>query len=117
MMLSLRTAVAVAARGARATAAPVGARALASTVGHMDVKEVIRSRKTNMSKTYDGFQTFKDPVVIERAEGQYCYGPNGEKCVRRSAVGSRQAACCRDAGFADSKVACLPAPTTARRAN
>lgn len=45
-----------------------------SNVGEMDVEEVIRSRKTNMSKTYDGFQTFKDPVVIERAKGQYCYG-------------------------------------------
>jgi hypothetical protein len=79
MMLSLRSAVAAAVRGARTAAAASGARAFASTIGNMDVKEVIRSRKTNMSKTYDGFQTFKDPVVIERAEGQYCYGPNGEK--------------------------------------
>ena len=32
-----------------------------------------------MSPTYGSFQTFKDPVVIERASGQFCFGPNGEK--------------------------------------
>lgn len=45
----------------------------------MDVNTVITQRKSNMSPTYDVFQTFKDPVVLERAEGQYCYGPGGEK--------------------------------------
>jgi len=43
----------------------------------MDVDAVIKSRKSLMSKTYDGFQTFKDPVVLESASGQYCYGPDG----------------------------------------
>jgi len=32
-----------------------------------------------MSPTYASFQTFKDPVVIESASGQYCYGPDGEE--------------------------------------
>jgi alanine-glyoxylate transaminase/(R)-3-amino-2-methylpropionate-pyruvate transaminase len=32
-----------------------------------------------MSPTYASFQTFKDPVVLERCEGAYCFGPNGEK--------------------------------------
>ena len=32
-----------------------------------------------MSPTYGSFQTFKDPVLIERTSGQYCYGPGGEK--------------------------------------
>ena len=32
-----------------------------------------------MSPTYARFQTFKDPVVLSSASGQYCYGPNGEK--------------------------------------
>eukprot|EP00591_Stephanopyxis_turris_P012851 CAMPEP_0195517046 /NCGR_PEP_ID=MMETSP0794_2-20130614/9530_1 /TAXON_ID=515487 /ORGANISM="Stephanopyxis turris, Strain CCMP 815" /LENGTH=452 /DNA_ID=CAMNT_0040645787 /DNA_START=74 /DNA_END=1432 /DNA_ORIENTATION=- len=50
-----------------------------SAVGEMDVDAVVKSRKKNMSKTYDSFQTFKDPVVLERAEGQYCYGPDGQK--------------------------------------
>ena len=50
-----------------------------SAIGEMNVPEVVKSRKNKMSVTYDGFQTFKDPVVLERAEGQYCYGPNGEK--------------------------------------
>ena len=51
----------------------------ASTVGNMNVDEVISRRKELMSPTYDVFQTFKDPVVLERAEGQYCYGPDGEQ--------------------------------------
>ena len=63
----------------RAVASRFATRAFATEIGHMDVDDVVRSRKTNMSVTYDGFQTFKDPVVLERAEGQYCYGPNGEK--------------------------------------
>ena len=45
----------------------------------MDVERVCRVRQEYMSPTYAGFQTFKDPVVIERASMQYCYGPNGEK--------------------------------------
>lgn len=45
----------------------------------MDVKRVIELRQNLMSPTYASFQTFKEPVVIERASGQYCYGPNGEK--------------------------------------
>lgn len=77
MMMMLKSASAAAARTSR----PAAVRAFASNIGEMDVGEVVRSRKTNMSKTYDGFQTFKDPVVLERAEGQYCYGPDGTQCV------------------------------------
>jgi alanine-glyoxylate transaminase/(R)-3-amino-2-methylpropionate-pyruvate transaminase len=43
------------------------------------VKRVIKLRQDLMSLTYASFQTFKDPVVIDRASMQYCYGPNGEK--------------------------------------
>jgi len=46
---------------------------------NMDVTKVIELRQKLMSPTYASFQTFKAPVVIERASGQYCYGPNGEK--------------------------------------
>ena len=47
----------------------------------MDVDHVIKMRQELMSPTYAGFQTFKTPVVIERASGQYCYGPSGEKYI------------------------------------
>jgi len=43
-----------------------------------DVDKVIKNRQELMSPTYATFQTFKDPVVIERASGQYCYGPKGK---------------------------------------
>ena len=43
------------------------------------VKNLIKTRKEHMSPTYNSFQTFKDPVVISKASGQYCYGPTGEK--------------------------------------
>ena len=42
-------------------------------------KQLIKTRQTFMSPTYASFQTFKDPVVINSASGQYCYGPNNEK--------------------------------------
>ena len=45
----------------------------------MNVKRVIDVRQTQMSPTYAGFQTFKEPVVLETASMQYCYGPNGDK--------------------------------------
>ncbi len=45
----------------------------------MDVERVIRLRKTHMSPTYNNFQTFKDPVVLESAKMQYCYGPGGKE--------------------------------------
>lgn len=43
------------------------------------VQKVIKLRQSMMSPTYASFQTFKEPVVIDRASMQYCYGPNGEK--------------------------------------
>jgi len=45
----------------------------------MNVKRVIDVRQSQMSPTYAGFQTFKEPVVLDSASMQYCYGPNGEK--------------------------------------
>ena len=44
-----------------------------------DTKQIIKTRQDKMSPTYATFQTFKDPVVINKASGQYCYGPNDEK--------------------------------------
>ena len=41
--------------------------------------QLIETRQNKMSPTYATFQTFKDPVVIKEACGQYCYGPNDEK--------------------------------------
>ena len=62
----------------------------------MNVDHVVKVRQTQMSPTYAGFQTFKDPVVIERASMQYCYGPKGQKyldllarCVFRRAFALR----------------------------
>jgi len=45
----------------------------------MDIDAVINTRKNSMSPTYGVFQTFKDPVVLESAKGQYCYGPGGKR--------------------------------------
>lgn len=50
-----------------------------SALGEMNVDEVVDQRKQKMSPTYNIFQTFDEPVVLEQASGQYCYGPNGEK--------------------------------------
>ena len=44
-----------------------------------NIKEIIKRRQDLMSPTYGTFQTFKDPVIIQKASGQYCYGPNNEK--------------------------------------
>ena len=44
-----------------------------------NTRQIIKTRQEKMSPTYATFQTFKDPVVIEKASGQYCYGPNNEK--------------------------------------
>ena len=45
----------------------------------LSTEALVRTRKEKMSPTYNTFQTFKDPVVIDRASMQYCYGPNGQK--------------------------------------
>ena len=43
------------------------------------VKNLIKTKeKDYMYPTYNSFQTFKDPVVISKASGQYCYGPDGK---------------------------------------
>ena len=45
----------------------------------INVKNVINVRQSQMSPTYANFQTFKEPVVLDSASMQYCYGPDGEK--------------------------------------
>jgi len=47
----------------------------ARTEGAMDVADVIATRQNLMSPTYASFQTFNEPVVLESAFMQYCYGP------------------------------------------
>ena len=44
-----------------------------------NVKNIINVRQSQMSPTYANFQTFKEPVVLDSASMQYCYGPDGEK--------------------------------------
>ncbi len=45
----------------------------------LSTNQLVNIRKEEMSPTYANFQTFKDPVVLSRASGQYCYGPKNEK--------------------------------------
>ena len=43
------------------------------------IDQLVKTRQGKMSPTYATFQTFKEPVIIDRAKMQYCYGPKGEK--------------------------------------
>ena len=56
----------------------LGTRAF-STLCRTNVQNIINIRQSQMSPTYAGFQTFKEPVVLDSASMQYCYGPGGEK--------------------------------------